>query len=372
MEEACGGTVPFRIAESPLFLPRPLLTRLAEAGAHILAEACGSPAAHAAARRRVPEPALADPPGAHPTFVQLDFALARGPQGEVVPRLTELQGFPSLYAFQHVLAAAFQRRYGLPPSLCDNGAGLGPSAFVDLLRRAVVGSHDPETVALVDVRPWEQGTWPDFRLTARLLPGVAVVDAASLERRGDRLFYRRGGTRVPIRRLYNRLVYEEAAASALPFRLGEALDVEWVDHPGWFFRLSKSTLPFLHHETVPRACFLDEAEVDGEELSRFVLKPLFSFSGRGLVLDVDDTALAAVPEAERPRTLLQEKFTYADVIEGPEGPIRCELRLMYLWLDEPVLAGFLPRMSRGRLMGCAHNRTDPWTGHGVAFTEPAS
>jgi hypothetical protein len=52
----------------------------------------------------------------------------------------------------------------------------------------------------------------------------------------------------------------------------------------------------------------------------------------------------------------------------PDGArIRCEVRMMFLWLDRPVHVLVLPRMSRGRLMGCAFNTEEPWTGHGVAF-----
>ena len=138
--------------------------------------------------------------------------------------------------------------------------------------------------------------------------------------------------------------------------------------PGWFFQLSKLVLPLVSHPSVPRSYFLDEHPVSAADLHRYVLKPLFSFAGKGLVLDLDEEALAAIPEAERASWVLQEKVQYADVVKAPDGSrVRCEVRLMFLWLDRPVHVLVLPRFSRGRLMGCAFNTDDPWTGHGVGF-----
>jgi hypothetical protein len=55
-------------------------------------------------------------------------------------------------------------------------------------------------------------------------------------------------------------------------------------------------------------------------------------------------------------------------VKTPDGSrVRCEVRLMFLWLDRLVHVLVLPRFSRGRLMGCAFNTAEPWTGHGVAF-----
>jgi len=371
VESAAGGAIPFRVAESPVFLPAALLDEMREASLAILAEVVAHPEYGEAVRSHLPAGLDAPPPDPHPQFAQCDFALAEADEGgRVVPRLIEVQGFPSLYAFQHALARAFARAFDLPPELEWLGRGVDEGSFAALLREAVLGGHEPEEVALVDVDPWAQGTWPDFRLTQRLLPGLAVVGVTEIRRRGDRLFRRAEGREVPIARVFNRLVWEDArrVEGETPFRLGEPLDVEWAAHPGWFFRLSKLVLPFLRHPSVPRAFFLSEHPLGREDLGRFVLKPLFSFAGRGLVLDLDEETLRAVPEAERPAFVLQEKVRYADVVGTPGGgPVRCEVRLMFLWPDRPVHVLTLPRMSRGRLMGCAHNTSDPFTGHGTAF-----
>ena len=370
VETAVEGSIPFRLAESPVFLPGALVDDMRQATEAILAEIFADPDYAVRVRRHVPRDAFLPTTSAHPPFVQCDFALAVGDGGRVVPRVIEIQGFPSLYAFQHALCRAYQEAFALTSEASFFGRGVDEAGFLDLLRRAVVGDHDPENVALVDVNPWEQGTWPDFRLTQKLLPGLAVVNATDVLRRGDGLFYRSRGREVKIARIFNRLVWEDArrVESELSFRLGEPLDVEWAAEPGWFFQLSKVVLPLLSHPSVPRSYFLDEHPVSEDDLHRYVLKPLFSFAGKGLVLDLDKEALAAIPEAERASFVLQEKVHYADVVKTPDGSlVRCEVRLMFLWLDRPVHVLVLPRFSRGRLMGCAFNTAEPWTGHGVAF-----
>lgn len=367
VEEACGGAIPFRLAESPIFLPRELLGEMQAASEAILAQVVGSPALDEAVRRYVPPAWLGAGEGPHPLFMAFDYALARVDGGETKPRLTELQGFPSLFAFQHVLSRAYRDAYGLAADL--HHLCVDEERFLRLFRQAVLGGHAPETVALVDIHPWLQGTWPDFRLTQALCPGLAVLHAGDVLRRGRALLYRHAGREVPIRRIYNRMVWEDLAAhdAELPFHLRDDLDVEWADHPNWFFKLSKLCLPLVDHPAVPRALFLDQLDRPPDGLDTWVLKPLFSFSGRGLVLDLDRRILEDISPAERRDLILQEKFHYAEVIPALEGTVRCEVRLLYVWLESPVCLTTLPRMSRGRMMGCAYNRTEPWTGHGTAF-----
>lgn len=370
VEGASGGTIPFRIAESPIFLPLDLLREMARAGEEIVSRALSVPGFADEVAHRLPPGVLM--PGdrePHPEFVQCDFALTLDPGGRVHPMLIEMQGFPSLYAFQHVLSEAFAETFDLADAVRHFGEGVDERGFLAMLRDAIFGRHDPESVALVDVHPWQQGTWPDFRLTQRLFPGLAVVSVTDLRQRGRRLFHLRDGREVPLARVYNRVIWEELRALKMPlgFDPQSGLDVEWAPHPNWFFKLSKLSLPFVRHPNVPATHFLDQPPPGGLDLARFVLKPLFSFSGRGLTLDVDGGTLAAIPPAERAGYVLQEKIVYGDVMEVPGARVRCEIRLMYLWGERPRCVLAMPRMSRGRLMGCAFNTTEPWTGHGVAF-----
>jgi hypothetical protein len=368
IQRGCGGPLGFRLAESPIFVPTQLVARMDAAARAMIAQVQQSADWRAAVRRRVPADRFFGGDAPHPTFVQVDFALAKGPGGEVVPRLTELQGFPSIYAFQDALARTYRDAYAIPESLTHLAGGLDRDGLRALLGRAILGRHAPETVALVDVHPWTQGTWPDFTFTQALLPGLGVACLTELRRRGRKLFRVEDGREIPVERIYWRVVWDDLHQhrEKVTVRLDEDLDVEWANQPNDFLAWSKVALPFLDHPCAPRAQFLDEEWPD--DLERWVLKPLFSFSGRGLLLDVDRAALQAVPEVDRPAYVLQERFEYADILAGPAGPIRAEVRMMYVWLeDDPVLVTLMPRLSGGRIMGCQFNRTDPWTGHGVAF-----
>ena len=368
MRERIAGEVPFRIAESPLFVPAALLAEMDRASREILAALQGNAEYRRAAADLIPPALLYPREDAHPLFVCFDYALAAD-GGRVVPRLTEFQGFPSLTAFQYYLSRDFHDVYALPENLTFIGDHLTDAGFRDLFRAAVIGTQPPENVVLLDVDPWRQGTWPDFRLTERLCPGLAVRDPTDLRRRGRGLVYEKDGREIPVKRIFNRVIWSDLARieREMTWSFRDDLDFEWAGHPNWFFRYSKLAMPWIDHPAVPKARILDPGGRWPEALERFVLKPLFSFSGRGVVLDVTRDVLDAIPADERKDHLLQEKFEYADVIVGPDFSVRSEVRLMYVWLDEPRLAGLLPRMSRGRLMGCDANRTDPWTGHGVAF-----
>ena len=368
MHERIGGEIPFRIAESPLVVPRPLLEEMDRSGREILAAVQGNAEYRRAADAAIPRALLYPREDDHPLFVCFDYALADA-GGRVAPRLTEFQGFPSLAAFQYYLSRDFRDVYGVPDSLTFIGDGLGDEGFRALLRAALFGGHAPENVVLLDVDPWQQGTWPDFRLTERLLPGIAVRCPTDLRKSGRALFYEKDGRAIPVKRIFNRVIWSDLARirHRLDWSFHDDLDVEWAVHPNWFFRYSKLALPWIDHPAAPLARILDSDGRWPKDLERYVLKPLFSFSGRGVVLDVTRETLDAIPPAERKDHLLQEKFEYADVIAGPEFTVRSEVRLMYVWLDQPRLVGLLPRMSRGRLMGCDANKTDPWTGHGVAF-----
>jgi hypothetical protein len=248
----------------------------------------------------------------------------------------------------------------------------GKEAFVERLRRAVLAGEPPEAVVLIDLKPVTQKTYPDFAAT-KLLLGVDAVCPTELVREKDRLYRRVNGRLVHIRRLYNRIVFDELEAKKieLPFRYNEPLDVTWCSHPNWYWTWSKYTLPYIDHPAVPRARYLSELTQPPDDLERFVMKPLFSFAGSGVKVDVTPEDIAAVPEAERGQWLLQEKITYEPALEMPDGSgVKAEVRMMFLRAPdepEPRLALNLVRLSRGKMLGVDHNRDLTWVGGSVGI-----
>jgi hypothetical protein len=363
LDRACGTHTKFRNSETPCFLPKPLVDRMASAGAELIRQLVENVDYQHRAQQEIPPQFRV--PGAtdHPLFVQVDFGLVHNADDEIEPKLVEVQGFPSLYAYQVLMAQEYQRAYGLDRDLRFLPPGLDIESYYDLLRRAILGGHKAENVALLEIDPYEQKTLPDFLLTAQIT-GVRIVNAFDVVQQGRRVFYQDSGRLVPIHRFYNRLIFDELERKArpLPFDITGDLEVEWADHPSWFYRISKLSLPFLRHPTVPYTRFLSEFDRLPDDLTRYVLKPLYSFAGLGVVLGPTRERISAIPSDKRSEFILQQRLDFEPVIETPCGPTKVEIRVMYLWVDELRHGALLLRMGRGQMMGVDYNRDMDWVG----------
>lgn len=385
--------VAFPIAETPCFFPKALLDEMAQIGADLTQRLIDDPEYLARSLAAIPEAWRAADQDAHPHFLTADFGLVREFDGRLAPRLIEMQAFPSVFGFQWVVSEAYRSAFDLAPSLRFLLSGLDESSYWKLLRQVIVAGHDPDTVVLTDVEPAAQKTLPDFKITADRL-GIHIVDIADLapEDRPDagsarptsRLCFREGRRRVPIRRIYNRAIVDELIAKQirLQFDYRESFDVEWAGHPNWYFHVSKFALPWLDHPAVPPAVFLSEwlnprrsgAVRDRlpDDRDRWILKPLYSFAGQGIVFAPTDEQLAAIPPAQRGHYLLQERLSFEPVIDTPEGPTQAEIRILYAWPDHgrltPVIG--LVRLGRGKMMGVDHNKGQRWVGASAAFFDP--
>ncbi|KYF76217.1 hypothetical protein BE20_19215 [Sorangium cellulosum] len=375
LERRLGCAIPFRVAETPLFLPARLRERLERSATEIVQQ-ISSPALIAQMKRAIP--AHLDAPGmdALPNCAQVDFAIVRGPDGELDAKVVELQAFPSLYALMlvqtEIVAEVLAGMPGLDRRWTCCFGGRSRDDVVAHLRRAILAGEPEESVVLLDLSPEKQKTYPDFAAT-KLLVGVDAVCPTALVREKDRLFRRVGGRLVPVRRLYNRVVFDELEAKRveLPFRYDEPLDVTWCSHPNWYWTWSKYTLPYLDHPAVPRARLLSALDEAPPDLERYVLKPLFSFAGSGVKVDVTREDIAAIPEGERSRWLLQEKVAYEPALLMPDGGgVKAEVRMMFLRAPgeaELSLALNLVRLSRGKMLGVDQNRDLTWVGGTVGI-----
>ncbi len=379
MDRETRTHVGFRTSETPCFFPADLLSNMATAGEELTHQLVDNP--DYMLRSRIAIPALYRMPNEnpHPNFMTVDFGLAREADGKLVPKLVELQAFPSIYGYQALLSRAMREEYSLDPRLQWFLSGLDEEGYWRLLRQVIVGEHDPENVILVEIEPDRQKTLPDFNATKDWL-GIQTVDITHLVQQGNRLFYRRKGTEgerlTPVRRIYNRAIVDELERKqiGLPFDYRDDLDVEWAGHPNWYFRISKFSLPWLDHATVPKAVFLtdwDAGRGSGlpDDRSQWVLKPLYSFAGQGIVFAPTQQELDAIPQNARENYLLQERVQFVPVIETPFGLTQAEIRILYVWPEKgkltPVLT--LTRMGRGKMMGVDHNRDQEWVGSTAAY-----
>jgi hypothetical protein len=368
LQRRTAGSIEFPVSETPCFFPTPLIDELAAIGGELIGQAMTGEAA-AAAARVVPDQfrgAAGSEP--HPTFVQVDFGLVRGVSGGIEPKLVELQAFPSLYGFQMALADAYREAFHLPAGLDEYLGGLTRDEYCALLRRAITGGHDPAEVVLMEIEPQRQKTRPDFVMTEALW-GVRAIDTSDVVKDGRRLLYRHNGGRTRIRRIYNRVIPDELVRKgvALPFDYRDDLDVEWTGHPEWYFRISKFSIPWLRHACVPRTWFLHEVDALPAPREQLLLKPLFSFAGGGIVFSPADAHLAAIPREQRDQYILQERLSFAPVIDTPHGPTQAEIRMMYVWTDKLRAVLPLVRMGRGQMMGVDHNKGLRWVGASAGF-----
>jgi hypothetical protein len=362
MEERCATPIKFRLCETPCFFPQPLLDQMTQYGKEVVQQLNGLEY-RKASFDAIPPDFNVPNETPHPMFIQVDFGLVRDTAGKLQPKLVELQGFPSLYAYQAMLSQTYMEVYGLNVNLQYLLGGLDWEAYKKLLRRAIVADHDPQNVILMEIDPLHQKTLPDFLLTEKLL-GIRTVAITDIRKVGDFLFYENSGQRVPIHRIYNRAIVDELVRKKpkLAFNFTDYLQVEWAGHPNWYFRMSKFSLPYLKHECVPESWFLDRLKQVPDDLDHYILKPLFSFAGLGVMINPRKEDLAEIPKEKRSQYILQERLNFEPLIETPHGPTKAEVRIMYIWLDELLPVMTIVRMGRGLMMGVDHNRNLEWVG----------
>ncbi len=376
LEQTLGCGIPFRVAETPLFLPSGLRDKLARSAREIVDQIS---APHLVERMKRAIPTHLDVPGMDPlpNCTQVDFAITRGPDGELEGKVVELQAFPSLYGLMVYQAEAMadmmrERSRELDRDWTIYFGGLTRDQFVARLSKAVLAGEDPAEVVLLDLDPRSQKTYPDFVAT-KMLVGVDAVCPTSLVKEGRRLFRKVDGRLVQVKRIYNRIVFDEleVKGAKLPFRYTDDLDVTWCSHPNWYWTWSKYTLPFVDHSAVPRARYLSDLEQIPEDLERYVLKPLFSFAGSGVKIDPTRADIDAIPEDQRQGWLLQEKITYEPGLLMPDGSgVKAEVRMMFLRAPDepkPTLVLNLVRLSRGKMLGVDQNRDLTWVGGTVGL-----
>ena len=362
----------FRIAETPVFIPAYLKQKIFDACEQI-ADVITQPDFKESSYAALTQEHNVPGEDGHTTFLQMDFGLCEGEDGEIVPKLIEVQGFPSLYFYQHFVAGLYRKHFEIPSHLNHLFNGYTPETYVRLLKEIIVGDTDPKEVVLLEIEPLKQNTQIDFHATKKML-GIHISCVTDILKRGSKLFYKNEeGKEIPVSRIYNRVIFDELTGRReLPinFNFTDDLDVKWVGHPNWFYRISKHTMPFIKSEFVPKTWFLDQMEDIPEDLNNYVLKPLYSFSGSGVVFNVTPADIENVKD--KSQYILQEKVKYVPVVKTPEDPVKVEVRIMLLWPEaapRPIIVNNLARLSKGEMIGVKYNKDKTWVGGSVGFYE---
>ncbi|WP_428068918.1 hypothetical protein [Chryseobacterium gambrini] len=366
LEQKSGLETGFRISESPLFLTKEFESKLIDASESIISQIKNLP--EETLQKAIPDNCRVPNDTKQPHFFTIDFGICKSENGEIEPQLIELQAFPSLYAFQKVFEQTFCDVY---PFLSELQNKMPHDDFKNYMKDLLLGDENPENVILLEIYPEKQKTAIDFVLTEKLL-GIKTVCLTKVKKEGRKLFYENDGKLTEIRRIYNRVIFDEL--DRIPdlkteFDFREDVDVTWVTHPNWFFKISKFLLPLLHHQFVPKSYFLHEFP-ESENLENFVLKPLFSFAGSGVNLNPTKEITDAIEDKEN--YILQRKVTYEPIFEDINGEFsKAEIRLLYIWRENderPILLENLGRMTKAAMVNVDFNKKDAiWIGSSNAF-----
>ncbi|ETZ24429.1 hypothetical protein [Pedobacter sp. V48] len=364
-------SIPFRVAETPVFIPSALQKKLIDAGEEII-KLIKQPNFKALTKGAIPPNWNVPNENEHPHFLTFDFGICKDANGLLTPKLIEMQGFPSLYGFQPELAGVYKQSYELPSGLTPFFNGFDEQKYISLLKKVIIGDYAPEEVALMDIDAPNQKTAIDFLITQKYL-GIKILSLTDIFKEGNALFYKEEGKKIQLKRIYNRLIFDEVEDKTDLFEQSfdprSEIDVEWITHPNWFYRISKYTMPFLKSEFVPETHFLDTLTEIPSDLENYVLKPLFSFAGMGVIIDVTKADIAEIKDPKN--WILQRKVVYEPIVQSPDGGVKLEIRLMYLWADdqEPQLCINLARLSRGKMIGVRYNKDFDWVGGTIGLME---
>jgi hypothetical protein len=375
-QKAYNFDIAFRIAETPVFIDKSFKEMLMKAGEEII-DFLVRPDYKLLTEKAIPKGLFVPNETDHTHFLALDFAVCKDKSGEWLPQLIELQGFASLFGFEDFIAHQYRKHFFVPDQY-SHLFHLDDKHYKAQLYDIIVGWHDPKNVVLLEIDPTKQGTAIDLVITEKLL-GLKLLHIGDVKRAGKKLFYEEDGKRIDIKRIYNRIIFDEFVQrkdlyGKCDFNLTEDADVEWAGHPNWFFRISKYIMPMLKSKYVPECRLLSEYNNDyPEDLENYVFKPLFSFSGSGVKFHCSQADIDAVTEDQRDQFMLQRKVHYESCVKaGDEGWVKPELRLLYFWNDgdaRPHLVINLARLSRGEMIGVKYNKDKTWVGGTVGLYE---
>ncbi len=367
------GQLQFRVAETPVFVDKAFKEKILSACESIVDVITQFNFKSLTAHAIPPDIAVPDE-NDHAHFIAFDFGICENEKGELEPQLIEMQGFPSLFCYQIFLDEVTRKHFDIPDNYDSYLNDFTKETYIQLLKDIIVKNCAPENVILLEVLPHQQKTRIDFYCTQDYLH-IPIVDLTDLIKEGNKLFYVNDGKKTEVKRIYNRIIFDDLQQQSSEIQekgkiLFGNLDVEWITHPNWFYRISKFTLPYIQHPYVPETKFLSDIKTPPSDLENYVLKPLFSFAGQGVVIDVKKEDIENVKEPHN--WILQRKVKYADVIKTPDIPAKAEIRIFYFWKDgeaRPVATNNLARLSKGKMIGVRYNKDKEWVGGSLVYFE---
>jgi hypothetical protein len=361
----------FRMAETPFFISKELKAQLLEGCADVI-KLIKQENFKQLTEKSLELNTKVPNEDEHTNFLAIDFGICEE-DGKIIPKLIEVQGFPSLFNYQFVLYDKFKKYYPFLENLTPFINDLSAEDYLKLIEDVIYNKHPKEHVILLEIEPEKQNTKIDFYYCRRDI-GIPIVCVTELIKKGKQLFYEdEHGNMIQVKRIYNRVIFDELDLRKdlqMNFSFSDDLDVEWAGHPNWFFRISKFILPMLQGDYFIETTLLSDLKEIPSDLENYVLKPLFSFSGSGVIFHVKKEDIEAVTEKEL--YILQKKVNYVPIVQAPDGKVKAEVRVLCVWKkedEEPTLLCNLVRLSRGEMIGVKYNKDKDWVGGTLGLFE---
>ena len=361
----------FRLAESPFFISKELKKQLIE-GCNEVIQFLQKDDFKKLTDKSLELNTKVPNEDEHTTFLAIDFGVCEE-NGEILPKLIEVQGFPTLYNYQSNLYTKFKNQYPFLEELTPFFDGLTLEDYISIIEETICNNLPKENVILLEIEPEKQNTRIDFLYCNRDI-GIPIICVTAIIKRGNQLFYKnKNGEEILVKRIYNRVIFDELESRKdlkLNFSFSDNLDVEWAGHPNWFFRISKYILPFLKGKYFIETTLLSDLKEIPKDLENYVLKPLFSFSGSGVIFNLKSGDIEAVKEKDL--YILQKKVHYIPILQSPNGKVKVEVRVLCVWKKNdtaPTLLCNLVRLSRGEMIGVKFNKDKDWVGGSIGLFE---
>ncbi len=361
----------FRMAETPFFISNELKTQLLE-GCQDVIDLIQKEDFKQLTEKSLELNTKVPNEDEHTTFLAIDFGVCEE-DGQVIPKLIEVQGFPSLFNYQYILYDKFKQFYPFLSELTPFINDICSEEYLKIIEEAICNDHPKENVILLEIEPEKQNTKIDFYYCRRDI-GIPIVCVTELIKKDKKLFYKNNhGEQIEVKRIYNRVIFDELELRKdlkMDFSFSDELDVEWAGHPNWFFRISKFILPILKGKYFIETTLLSDLNEIPEDLENYVLKPLFSFSGTGVIFHVKKEDIEAITEKDL--YILQKKVNYIPIVQSPDGKVKAEIRVLCVWKKNdsaPTLLCNLVRLSRGEMIGVKFNKDKDWVGGTLGLFE---
>ena len=175
-------------------------------------------------------------------------------KNELEPQLIEMQGFPTLYAFQVFYPEIIGNHFPLTRNFTQYLGGYNRQSYLEDLRKILLGNDEPEHTILLEIKPHEQKTRVDFYCTQDYF-GIQPVCITELLEEGNQLYYfhKEKKKKIRVKRIYNRIIFDDLHAQSET--LGNHIDLgrEWdvrVDTPPQLVLSHFKTYPALYQTSL--------------------------------------------------------------------------------------------------------------------------